>query len=358
MKTKIIAAVAAIVSFILSATAIAQTLEAFSTAGPAVTKSSMATAIANTDVRPSVAPTVSEINFGARLTLPSDGTLNIIAVSYRRYFNGVLKVSNTLAAFNPPGDDSRPDMRVENTAGTIVSVNGVQSSGASMNNARMFLLEDHRIILNGTTAPFLGAAGDNHRMEYRFKGSFNGNPFDLTTSATVVVVPPPSVSNLVATALGLTKVQLNWTDVPTETSYRVMYSSDGGLLWTFVSPMIVPQNTTSYIVSGLKPGVNYQFRVVTVETADSTESPSVYGSTLSLPTLSVQEGQSILTLTGGYGMTQEQVSSLLQVSTDLQVWTGPPEGTIVLETPAGWHITVPSMPPRCFFRFLTGETTD
>ena len=332
----------------------AQSIGAFSGTG-VVTEASMEAGghpIA-TNIQSVSAPAVRHLSFGCRVTMPSQGTLNITAVSYKLYFNNELKVTNTLAAFNASGNSSRPDMKVEDQNGNVVSVNGVQTAGATVPNAKTFWLEDHYVPVNGTaTFPLLLAVNDQYRMEYHFKGAFNGTPFELMGSSVVIVVPTP-VSDLTATVQGQTTVRLDWTDMPSETAYQVTYSKDGGVSWISIN---LPSNTTDYTLFGLAPGTEYQFRVIVVEGGEGAISNLVTATTLSLPTLTVGGGQSVLTLSGGTGMTGGQVLSLLQVSTDLEIWGSAPVGTTVSEISGTWRITVPGMPARCFFRFLTGES--
>lgn len=84
----------------------------------------------------------------------------------------------------------------------------------------------------------------------------------LTTglAAVVVIVTVAAPTNLVATAISSTEIDLTWTDNATnETDYRVEQSPDGLTGWVEIT--ILPANSTSYNVTGLSPSTIYYFRV-------------------------------------------------------------------------------------------------
>jgi Fibronectin type III domain len=75
-------------------------------------------------------------------------------------------------------------------------------------------------------------------------------------------VPPPTApaapTNLVATAVSATSIQLTWTDVATnETAYRVEMKTTGA----YAVVKNLGANATSVAITGLAPGVSYTFRV-------------------------------------------------------------------------------------------------
>lgn len=80
---------------------------------------------------------------------------------------------------------------------------------------------------------------------------------DTVLDPTVVTVVAPS--NLIATVISTTQIDLTWTDNATnETSYRVEQSLNQ-VTWTEIATL--PPNSSSYSVTGLTPGTTYYFRV-------------------------------------------------------------------------------------------------
>src|SRR5205807_545284 len=78
-------------------------------------------------------------------------------------------------------------------------------------------------------------------------------------SAMTLVNPPAAPTNLVATAVSGTQIQLTWTDNATnETSYSVERSSDG-TTWSPIARL--GANSTSYTDTGLASGMKCYYRV-------------------------------------------------------------------------------------------------
>jgi fibronectin type 3 domain-containing protein len=72
--------------------------------------------------------------------------------------------------------------------------------------------------------------------------------------------PPAAPSNLTATGVAPTQIDLKWTDNATnETAYKVEISSDGTLFRPVTS--ILPPDTNSYSATGLSANTKYFFRV-------------------------------------------------------------------------------------------------
>jgi fibronectin type 3 domain-containing protein len=96
---------------------------------------------------------------------------------------------------------------------------------------------------------------------YRVLG-FNGGGdsyYSMTVNATTLPLPPFTPSDLSATAVSQTAIQLIWTDTAnSETSFGIERSSDGT---TFVEIGVVPANTTQFADSSLSPNGTYYYRV-------------------------------------------------------------------------------------------------
>jgi fibronectin type 3 domain-containing protein len=81
-----------------------------------------------------------------------------------------------------------------------------------------------------------------------------------------------------ATAFSSTQIDVAWSDVAGETSYRVERSVPGGT-WSTVTS--VAANATSYADTGLGPATTYSYRVVALNAAGgSPASPSGTATTL------------------------------------------------------------------------------
>ncbi len=84
-----------------------------------------------------------------------------------------------------------------------------------------------------------------------------------TPSATPTPTPcqtPAAPTNLGATAISCSQIDLTWTDnANNETGFRFQRSLDG-INFAFI-PGVLPPNTTTSTVSGLTPGTTYYFRV-------------------------------------------------------------------------------------------------
>lgn len=106
----------------------------------------------------------------------------------------------------------------------------------------------------------LGLAGS--RSEYSNEITVNSNPAFL---------PPPD--NFVPNPLDASRINLEWTDQAfNETGYELQV---GTSLGTFVaySPLdTLPPNTSSYLLTGLTPGITYYWRLRTLGTLGQTSS--------------------------------------------------------------------------------------
>ena len=83
----------------------------------------------------------------------------------------------------------------------------------------------------------------------------------VDVTLTVSTAPPGTPSNLVATVLSQSRVDLSWTDNATsETRFRVERKSGGGGTWSVLRDSL-PANTTSFSDTGLTAGNQYHYRV-------------------------------------------------------------------------------------------------
>ena len=81
-------------------------------------------------------------------------------------------------------------------------------------------------------------------------------------SATTILDPPATPSSLSAQAQSSSEIALTWSDVATETGYRIERSDDGGTGWATVGT--AGQDVTSFTDTGLTPGTGYAYRVIAI----------------------------------------------------------------------------------------------
>jgi fibronectin type 3 domain-containing protein len=72
--------------------------------------------------------------------------------------------------------------------------------------------------------------------------------------------PPSPPDNLIATPVSSNQIDLTWSDVATETGYRVERSLDGGTEWTTIG--FTDRDVTRFSDIDLSPGTNYSYRVI------------------------------------------------------------------------------------------------
>jgi titin len=81
----------------------------------------------------------------------------------------------------------------------------------------------------------------------------------LTTEGEPTATRPPAPTGLTAKATGPKRVELSWTDVAGETSYRVERRLDGTTTWAPVGT--TPANVTTFADETVQPGKKYFYRV-------------------------------------------------------------------------------------------------
>jgi hypothetical protein len=95
---------------------------------------------------------------------------------------------------------------------------------------------------------------------YRVRAYDGPNSSDPSNEASATTLPPPAVpTNLTATAISSTRIDLVWTDNTTyEQSYKVERATGGG---AFTQVATLGANATSYSSTSLVAGTTYTFRV-------------------------------------------------------------------------------------------------
>jgi len=85
----------------------------------------------------------------------------------------------------------------------------------------------------------------------------NGQTWSFTTAGNVA--PPTTPTGLTASAASSTRIDLNWTDTPDETGYRVERSPNGSSGWTEIASL--NQNQNSYSDLSVSAQQTYFYRV-------------------------------------------------------------------------------------------------
>jgi hypothetical protein len=101
-------------------------------------------------------------------------------------------------------------------------------------------------------------------------------------SATTLLDPPASPT-VIAVPSSSTHVDLSWTDVGSETGYRIEVSLDGGATWNQIGTQ--GADVTTFADTGLAPDTTYWYRVIAINAAgESAPSDPVSTTTLADPT--------------------------------------------------------------------------
>ena len=125
---------------------------------------------------------------------------------------------------------------------------------------------DHVVTLSADTTSYLdtGLASNTlywYHVIATSKGSVTSESAP-TSATTLIGVADPTV--LTATVVSPTEVDLSWTDVGTETGYRIERSLDG-VTWSGVDT--VAQDVTTYSDTTVAAGTSYSYRVIATNAA-------------------------------------------------------------------------------------------
>jgi fibronectin type 3 domain-containing protein len=101
--------------------------------------------------------------------------------------------------------------------------------------------------------------GTNYFYRVIASNAGGDSPASGVTSATTATDPPSPPDDLTATSVSSTQIDLAWTDVATETSYRIERSLDGETEWTSIG--VTDRDVTKFSDVELSPGTNYFYRV-------------------------------------------------------------------------------------------------
>ena len=143
----------------------------------------------------------------------------------------------------------------------MVTVNDVYGNGTLGLN-----LIDNDTILDTDNMPLVGNGTAD--------GSFTGEVYTITAG-------PAVPSDLTATAISTTQIDLSWMDGDTsQTGYQIDKSTDGGTTWIPLAT-INNANTKSYSDTGLAEGTPYYYRVQAIDAVAGSD----YATTAAAPLL-------------------------------------------------------------------------
>jgi titin len=103
------------------------------------------------------------------------------------------------------------------------------------------------------------------------------SPTSSVATATTFTDPPSPPDALIATSMSSTQIDLEWTDVATETGYSIERSLDGETEWIPITT--TDQDVKIYSDTGLSPGTNYYYRVFATNAGGDSPTSSVASAT-------------------------------------------------------------------------------
>ena len=234
------------------------------------------------------------------------------------------------------------------TAPTNVAVSGITGTQATLTwSAATGQTGYHIYTWNGTSAVLVGTVGatvTTFKVQnltpgittYFYVQSFNATSY---ASSAWVSVATPTVSltaptNLKASALGSSTIQLSWTDSSGETGYKV-YQWNGNEASTAVVVATLAANTTGYQAVGLLPGQTYWFYVQAFNTTSS--SNSAWVDTATVPAAPLKGPTNFTgTATGPNTVNLSWTEPARAVGYDVFTWNGL-SWTVVAQVAAGTH---------------------
>ena len=118
---------------------------------------------------------------------------------------------------------------------------------------------------NATTATDTGLAATT---TYYYRVIATTKAGDASVSdviSTTTLLDPPAAPTMIAVPVSSTQIDLNWTDVGTESGYRIEVSLDGGATWNEAGTQ--GADVTTFSDTGLAPGTTYWYRVIAINAA-------------------------------------------------------------------------------------------
>jgi hypothetical protein len=132
---------------------------------------------------------------------------------------------------------------------------------------------------NATTSIDTGLAA-NTTYYYRVIATTKAGDASVSdVISTTTLLDPPAQPQLIVTPASSTQIDLNWTDVGTESGYRIEVSLDAGATWNEAGTQ--GADVTTFSDTGLASGTTYWYRVIAINAAGGS-APSEPQSTTTL----------------------------------------------------------------------------
>ncbi|MBE2256191.1 MAG: T9SS type A sorting domain-containing protein [Ignavibacteria bacterium] len=234
-------------------------------------------------------------NGGTNWTPQASGvTSRLLSVSFANLNDGVivgaggtvLKTTNGAVSWeigtSPTGNDLNETIFFSSNIGYIAAYDGVYFTTNGGTNW---------LDISPNAANFWIA------LDFLFPSTLNAGSLTLYQSQTGGV-HLPAATNLTATAVSSSQINLTWTDNSIHESHYFIERSTNGSSWTLIDS--VTSNTTSYNATGLATGSGYYFRIYpkySIFTGGITTTPVVY-TLLPTPTITSPDNNSFYTSTG------------------------------------------------------------
>ncbi len=118
---------------------------------------------------------------------------------------------------------------------------------------------------NATTATDNGLAA-NTTYYYRVIATTKAGDASFSdVISTTTLLDAPAAPTMIAVPVSSTQIDLNWTDVGTESGYRIEVSLDGGATWNEAGTQ--GADVTTFSDKALAPGTTYWYRVIAINAA-------------------------------------------------------------------------------------------
>jgi acid phosphatase type 7 len=175
-------------------------------------------------------------------------------------FTNAMKKDGGSGRADGTGAYGKPTLGPGPREGAVYAVAGSsgQASGGLLNHPAMF------ISLNNLGSMVLDVNGNTLDAKFLRENGEVSDYFRIV-KGTVAPVPPAAPSNLAATTVSSSQINLSWTDnASNENGFKVEQSTDGT---TFAQIAMLGSNAVSHSVTGLSASTTYFYRVVSFNDA-------------------------------------------------------------------------------------------
>ena len=205
-------------------------------------------------------------------------------------FNNAMKKDGGSGRPDGSGAYNKPTLGPGGREGAVYAVAGSsgQISGGTLNHPAMF------ISLNNLGSMVLDVNGNTLDAKFLRENGAIADFFRIV-KGTVAPVVPAAPSNLAATTVSSSQINLSWTDnANNENGFKVEQSTDGT---TFTQIAMLTGNTVSHSVTSLTASTTYHFRVVSFNDAGNSNFSNTASATTLAPPPPLPAAPSGLTAT-------------------------------------------------------------